>query len=121
MCVKLSPGTAYVRGFDVRLPGTTVLDIQKPRDTKSVNTASIPFNMGSALRVNNVQGTPFINIGGTNTNVIGLYSRRKGNTNSPSGIKIGDARVYSYNVTDAAHTGASTEYDLRLYLSLIHI
>ena len=34
MCVKLSPGTAYVRGFDVRLPGTTVLDVQKPRDTK---------------------------------------------------------------------------------------
>ena len=115
MCVKLSPGTAYVRGFDVRLPGTTVLDIQKPRDTKSVNTASIPFNMGSALRVNNVQGTPFINIGGTNTNVIGLYSRRKGNTNSPSGIKIGEARVYSYNVTDASHSGPSTEYDLRLY------
>ena len=115
MCVKLSPGTAYVRGFDVRLPGTTVLDVQKPRDTKSINSASIPFNMGSVLRVNNVQGTPFINIGGSNTNIIGLFSRRKGNTNASSGVKIGEARVYSYNVTDASHSGPSTEYDLRLY------
>ena len=35
MCVKLSPGKAYVRGFDVDLPGTTVLDVEKPRDTQN--------------------------------------------------------------------------------------
>ena len=27
MCVKLSPGKAYVRGFDVALPSTTVIDV----------------------------------------------------------------------------------------------
>ena len=43
MCIKLSPGKAYVRGHDVYLPGTTVLDIDKPRDTKTVNNASIPL------------------------------------------------------------------------------
>ena len=46
MCVKLSPGKAYVRGFDVSLPGTTVVDVEKPRDTKDVKTASIPFEYG---------------------------------------------------------------------------
>ena len=115
MCVKLSPGTAYVRGFDVRLPGTTVLDVEKPRDTKAVNTASIAFNMGSVLKVNNIQGTPWINIGGSNTNVISLHNRRKGSTNAASGVKIGEARVYSFAVSDSPHTGASTEYDLHLY------
>ena len=39
MCVKLSPGKAYVRGFDVYLPGTTVVDVEKPRDVKSVKAA----------------------------------------------------------------------------------
>ena len=60
MCVKLSPGKAYVRGFDVSLPGTTVVDVEKPRDTKDVKTASIPFNMGSVIKVNNVSGAPLL-------------------------------------------------------------
>ena len=38
MCVKLSPGKAYVRGYDVSLPGTTVIDVEKPRTTKTIKT-----------------------------------------------------------------------------------
>ena len=72
LCIKLSPGRAYVKGFDVDLTGTTVLDVDKPRDIETVNAASIPFEMGSMLRVNNAQGTPFVNIGGTSANVIKL-------------------------------------------------
>ncbi len=115
MCVKLSPGRAYIKGFDVDLPGTTVIDVDKPRDTTTVNSASIPFEMGSLLRVNNVQGTPFINIGGTNANVIQLFNGRKGATNAGGGINIGDARVYSYAVTDASYSGATTNFDLYIY------
>ena len=62
LCVKLSPGKAYVRGFDVSLPGTTVIDVEKPRDTKDVITASIPFSMGSMIKVNNVTGAPLIKV-----------------------------------------------------------
>jgi len=116
MCVKLSPGKAYVRGFDVTLPGTTVLDVPKPRDVKDVNSASIPFRMGSLLRVNNVFGTPFINLGGNNLNIVDLYNERRGSsTTSGTGIKVGQARVYSFGVTDASYSGASTQFDLHLY------
>ena len=71
MCVKISPGKAYVRGFDINLIGSTVIDVPKPRTTKSAS-ALVPFTMGSLLKVNNVFGTPYINIGqphsgGTNT------------------------------------------------------
>jgi hypothetical protein len=116
MCVKLSPGKAYVRGFDVSLPGTTVVDVEKPRDTKDVKTASIPFNMGSVIKVNNVTGTPFINIGGNTTNVVELRNERKGNTPSAAvGLQVGEARVYSFNASDAPYSGAATSYDLSLY------
>ena len=114
LCVKLSPGKAYVKGFDVSLPGTTVLDVEKPRDTKTIKKASIPFKMGSLLKVNNVAGTPWINIGGSNANTIGLYNQRK-ISNASNGIKIGDARVYSFSVSDAPYTTASTEFDLHLW------
>ena len=39
MCVKLSPGKAYVRGYDVSLPVTTVIDVEKPRTTKTIKNA----------------------------------------------------------------------------------
>ena len=116
MCVKLSPGKAYVRGYDVYKPGSTIIDVEKPRDTKSVSNASIPFNMGSVIQVNNVSGSPFINIGGTNTNVVTLRNERKGtNAHIASGNLIGEARVYSFNATDAAYSGPATNFDLHLY------
>ena len=118
MCVKLSPGKAYVRGFDVALPSTTVIDVEKPRDTKTVNNASIPFNMGSLLKVNRVNGTPFINIGGNNTNVVELRNSRVGSTHGTTvgtGLTVGEARVYSFGVADGSYTGDTTEWDLHLY------
>ena len=130
MAVKVSAGTAYVRGYDVDLEGSTVLDIEKPRDTKAVPTSQIPFEAGSLLRVNNVAGVPYINIGDTssanttNSNIIELYKERR-NHNGTSNIanaanaglntKIGEARVYSFGVTDDSYKGNATEWDLYLY------
>ena len=115
MCVKLSPGKAYVRGFDVSLPGTTVVDVEKPRDTKDVKTASIPFNMGSVIKVNNVTGSPFINIGGNTTNIVELRNGRKATASASAGLQVGEARVYSFNASDAPYSGAATSFDLSLY------
>ena len=115
MCVKLSPGKAYVKGFDVYLPGTTVVDVEKPRDTKTVKAASIPFSMGSVIKVNNVSGSPFINIGGDVSNVVELRNARKGSTaHVGAGLTIGEARVYSFGA-DASYSGATTDWDLHLY------
>ena len=115
MCVKLSPGKAYVKGFDVSLPTTTVIDVEKPRDTKTVNASSIPFNMGSMIKVNNVTGAPFINIGGNDTNVVQLRNQRIGSTKHlPQGLQVGEARVYSFGA-DSSYVGSTTEWDLHLY------
>ena len=117
MCVKLSPGKAYVRGFDVFLPGTTVSDVQKPRDVKQVGASSVSFSLGSNLKVNNIFGTPYISLGGTNNNVVNLHSGRRTTTNSSTvgGVKIGSARVYSFGASDAIYSGSTTEFDLHLY------
>ena len=119
MCVKLSPGKAYVKGFDVDISGTTVLDVDKPRDIEKINSSSIPFEMGSLLRVNNVEGTPLVKLGGVTTgangNVIKLQNQRKTNNSAGAGLEVGQARVYSYSASDAPYTGATTQFDLYLY------
>jgi len=120
MCVRASAGTAYVKGFDIDLVGSTIIDVPKPRTTKKIDGALVPFAMGSLLKVNNVYGVPYLNIGapvGSGSNVIELYNRRRNTatTNAGTGLKIGEARVYWYGVSDAPYTGATTEWDLYLY------
>ena len=101
MCLQVSPGRAYVDGYDVTLDTETAIDVEKPRDTETINSANIPFEMGHLLRVNNVRGAPKEN------ETLYLYGRL--------GSIIGAARVYTFNLTDAAYSGAATQWDLYLY------
>jgi len=114
MCVKVSAGKAYVRGYDIDIPATTVIDVTKPRDTQTVESSLIPFEMGNKLRVNNVYGTPFIGVD-NNSNVVELYSQRRNSTTSGTGDLVGKSRVYSFATADLPYSSASTEWDLYLF------
>jgi hypothetical protein len=103
MCLQVSPGRAYVDGYDVTLDTETAVDVEKPRDTESISSANIPFEMGHLLRVNNVSGAPKENEIVELNNQLGTAST------------IGVARVYTFNLTDAAYSGAATQWDLYLY------
>ena len=46
MCVQVSPGKAYVAGYDVEIDGTVTIDVEKPRDTQNVSSINVPFEMG---------------------------------------------------------------------------
>jgi len=104
MCLQVSPGRAYVDGYDVTLDTETAIDVEKPRDTETVNSANIPFEMGHLLRVNNVSGAPKEN------ETVDLYNQFGG-----GGTQIGAARVYTFNLTDSAYSGPATQWDLYLY------
>ena len=108
---KVSPGKAYVRGYDIATQAKTI-DAPKPRTTASVDLASIPFEMGSLLKVNNVTGFPRAGLSIDNT--IELWSGRI-DSGAEGGEYIGNARVYAFNTSDAVYSGASSEWDLYLY------
>ena len=114
LSVKVSAGKAYVRGYDIETTSTTVLDVEKPRDKKTIDQSLVPFEFGTLMRVNNVSGTPIIGVN-NNTNTVKLFSQRKASTSSGTGVEIGEARVYSFSVTDASYADASTEWDLYLF------
>jgi hypothetical protein len=104
MCLKISPGKAYVRGYDVEKISTTIIDVDKPRDTARVDNVNVPFEMGNILRVNTVSGTPKQKL------TIDLLNEFVG-----SGTTIGNARVYNFSLTDAAYTNNATNWNLYLY------
>jgi hypothetical protein len=110
LCVKLSPGKSYVRGYDIEKVTTTILDVSKPRNTGEIEESNIPFEMGNLLRVNNIFGSPKQN------QTLELHSDRRSSSGEPaSSTKIGDARVYNFRLTDAAYDDSSTNWDLYLY------
>ena len=109
MCIKFSPGKAYVRGYDIEKTGIEIVDVPKPRTTELRENINVPFEMGNLIRINNVSGAP------KQKESIELYNYRSSSTTSSSGTKIGDARIYTFSVTDAAYAGNSTNWDLYLY------
>ena len=113
MCVNLSSGRAYVKGYDVNM-WNEVLDVEKPRDTKNIKAGAVDFRMGSILKVNNAIGSPLLDVGG-DSSVIELYNQRKGSTNDKNGLKIGEARVYNYAVSDAPYENDTTSWDLHMF------
>ena len=119
MCVRVSPGKAYVRGHDIEKPGTSIIDVDKPRDKAEFKSAKVNFALGTLFKLNNVHGTPEL---GLNNNfadsTIHLNSQRKGSGNNPDSSsipKIGRARIYAFENTDAAYKDSTTQFDLYLY------
>ena len=102
--LKISPGKAYVKGYDIEKTSTSIIDVEKPRDTEDIKNVTVPFEMGNILRVNNVTGVAKVR------ETISLYAQF-----GCVGEQIGEARVYSFNLTDSAYADATTSWDLRLY------
>ena len=114
MCVKVSAGKAYVKGYDISLGGASIIDVAKPRDKQTVDSSLVPYQMGTILRVNNAFGVPACNIN-YDTKFVELYNQRTGSNTAGTGELVGQARVYSFSVSDASYTGDTTEWDLHLF------
>ena len=113
-CTVVSSGKAYVKGHRIVSVGSSVIDVDKPRDTQTISSGNILFKMGNLLRVNNVSGTPLVGIN-NDSNVVTLHDQRKNSTTSGTGIGIGTARVYSCGLRNSAYSDAASEWDLYLY------
>jgi hypothetical protein len=114
LSLKISPGRAYVRGYDVDKQTTTFIDVPKPRDGQTVSSAKVPFSMGTYFRVNNVKGIPYIGVD-NNTNILELYNRRSSSLSSGTGDLIGKCRMYSFQLSDSEYDGDNAEWDLNLF------
>ena len=51
-------GEAYVRGYEVDKPFSSIIDIEKPRDTEEIKNVNVPFSSPNKLKVNRAHGVP---------------------------------------------------------------
>jgi hypothetical protein len=60
LAAGLSPGKAYVKGYEVETLGTTFLDVDKARDFDTQNNFNTRFDIENFVNVTNVFGSPDI-------------------------------------------------------------
>ena len=67
MLLQISPGKAYVKGYELEKIATSFIDVPKPRTTREIKDHSIFYETGDPLFVNNVYDSPALGIGTTAT------------------------------------------------------
>ena len=109
--LQVSPGKAYVRGYEIDKISTSSIDVVKPRTTRSKENIGVPVRIGNNIQVENVYGSPTLGM----SYFVDLRDERLANTGLPTaGNVIGNARVYDYNQKSISGVGTS-RYDLKLF------
>jgi len=115
LTLDISPGKAYVEGYDIEKISSTLIDIPKARTTKSVENSAINFVSCSSILVNNVYGSPRVGFAYTDTVVLTDSRVNNSSPNTISGNQIGLARIYDFHQTNSVHLNDTTEYELLIY------
>ena len=110
----LSSGKAYVRGFEVEKQTDTVIDVDKPRTTRSIIQEGVPISVGPKIAINNLHGSPVVGFGTTIAATLRDERVGVGSTNA-AGQAIGECRIYDYNLESQVFKGPESEYTLRLF------
>lgn len=114
---KISPGRAFVRGYDVELIDPTFIDAEKPRTTKTIEDQEIIYNTGPTVTLNRVYGAPTIGVG--NTYVLSLRDSRLGvSSTTVPGTEIGVARVYDSRLESGSYSISNSnlnQWDISLF------
>jgi hypothetical protein len=114
---QVSPGKAFVRGYEVETISPTFLDVNKPRTTKTLEDQSINYNTGPTFTLNRVYGSPAIGIG--NTYVLSLRDQRVGTSSTiANGKEIGVARVYDFKLESGSYNSSNlnlNQWNISLY------
>ena len=114
---KVSPGKAYVKGYEIEMLNPTFIDSPKTRTTKLIENQSIIYNTGPTYKLNSVYRTPTVGIG--STYVLSLRSQRQGsNQENAGGNEIGYARVYDFRLESQNYNSTNSnldEWELALY------
>ena len=114
---KISPGKAYVKGYELETLSPSFIDVSKPRTTKFLENQSINYNTGPTLKVNRLYGGPELGIG--NTYIVSLRDRKVGDSQiAAPGNEIGVARIYDFNLESGSYSSSNADtnqWDLALF------
>ena len=127
LTVQVSPGKAYVRGYEIEQVVPSFIDLPKPRSTDNFDSAITNIEVGNFTRVTNVKGSPDLSpfISGDVAEPyreIQLHSVQKTNYSTAAAAQIGVARARGFehssgnSSNDTLSNAADNDAEFNLYL-----
>jgi len=113
LTLSISPGKAYVRGYEIETINTSNVDIPKTREPENQENESIQFSLGRQIELNNVYGSAPVGFG--TTSHVRLFDKRTETPGTPSGIQVGIARLYDLKLKNSEYLNATTKFEASLY------
>ena len=115
--LRISPGKAYVKGYEVETISSTFIDVTKPRTTRTIENQFFPYNTGPTLKLNSVYRSPTVGVG--NTFILSLRDQRVGvNSEAAAGKEIGLARVFDFRLESGSYNTSfpqENEWGMSMY------
>lgn len=121
--VTLSPGKAYVKGYEFSTIAPTTIVVQKPRTVLNVNNQRISADYGYYIYANSFFGTmPTNQIGDIDIYCVdsGQLINYAGNTSYLANLKIGSAKIKTISYDSSANTLDSNTYVYKAFLTDIN-
>jgi len=117
LALQVSPGKAYVKGYEIEKIANSYLDIKKARDFNTVNAGIATFEIGNFVNITNAYQLPDITaVSGETTayKTVQLFDKETVTRGSASGTQIGVARCRS--IEHSSGTQGDTTATLKMYL-----
>jgi len=115
----ISPGKAYVNGYEINKMASSFVNIDKARTTKAVNNDNVPFNLGNYAKVDNVYSQPDVSLVTTALDpfkIVSIYDKQSSATRGIIiGTRIGEARSRSFGYGSGAVGATNATYHHYLF------
>jgi hypothetical protein len=111
--ITLSPGKAYVKGYEFSTISATTLTVPKPRTKENVDNKRLSSSYGGYIYANNLFNTLPTNLYGTvDIHCVDAASVNTGNASLLANTKIGTAKIkaMSFDSTSNASNGGAFVY-----------
>ena len=109
----ISPGKAYIDGYEVDLQAASYVNIDKARTTKNIQNDAVPASLGNYAQVFNIYGQPDVTEVGSVIDPfkdVLIYDQQTSSRGSAAGAQIGRARSRGFEYrsgTIASNSGAT--------------
>lgn len=118
VALSISPGKAYVDGYEIELQSPSIVPFNKSRTFESLNNDSVPAFLGNYVEVDNVYGQPDISKVSTTLDpfkIVKLYDTETATPGSASGTLVGYARSRAFEHNSGTVGTATAVYHHYLF------
>ena len=117
MDVILSPGKAYIYGYEYETISSSTVVVEKPRETDNVQNKFVTADYGNFVYTTNHYGSwPINNLSTVDLHCVSNANINVTSTGSITNTKIGTARVKSVAFDSASNTSNSQTYTYKTFL-----